>query len=260
MPDENADSARILSYALPLANLGIETRDAVLTLNAPPAQFKRLFDDKENALSKEYALSGDFVVNLERTARARELLQRTLGDFHAAVMNQPCMKEDALLRAVNFKPKVVLRAVLDSLVNERIIRREADGVALSSCGPSLGKADVDIEQAVLRLFSSTVVAVVLADDIHKLPFKLTDVKRVLARLQSVGVIVRLTQDSFISGKTLNIAKAKLTELLTSHKSIKAGQFRDALGCGRKLAIEVLEYFDKEKVTLRVGDARTLRGV
>ncbi|MEK7829421.1 MAG: SelB C-terminal domain-containing protein, partial [Deltaproteobacteria bacterium] len=41
---------------------------------------------------------------------------------------------------------------------------------------------------------------------------------------------------------------------------KAAEFRDVLGCGRKFAIELLEYFDKERITLRSGDYRVLRKV
>jgi selenocysteine-specific elongation factor len=35
-------------------------------------------------------------------------------------------------------------------------------------------------------------------------------------------------------------------------------FRDRLENGRKLAIEVLEFFDRAGVTVRVGDARQIR--
>jgi selenocysteine-specific elongation factor len=51
---------------------------------------------------------------------------------------------------------------------------------------------------------------------------------------------------------------KLMDHMQSRACIKASEFRDLLGCGRKLAIEILEYFDKSRVTLRKGDVRTLR--
>jgi selenocysteine-specific elongation factor len=36
------------------------------------------------------------------------------------------------------------------------------------------------------------------------------------------------------------------------------QYRDAMGCGRNLAIEVLEYFDAIGYTSRQGDRRSVR--
>ena len=50
----------------------------------------------------------------------------------------------------------------------------------------------------------------------------------------------------------------MTGHIKAKHGIKAAEFRDIMGCGRKLAIEILEYFDKERVTLRNGDVRTLR--
>ena len=52
--------------------------------------------------------------------------------------------------------------------------------------------------------------------------------------------------------------AILKEKVEKSGSVSAAEFRDILGCGRKLAIEMLEYFDRMKITVRKGDTRTLR--
>ena len=44
-------------------------------------------------------------------------------------------------------------------------------------------------------------------------------------------------------------------LLDSQPSLTLAQFRDHFGSSRKYAQAVLEYFDQQKVTRRVGDAR-----
>jgi selenocysteine-specific elongation factor len=41
--------------------------------------------------------------------------------------------------------------------------------------------------------------------------------------------------------------------------VTTAAYRDASGLGRNLAIAVLEYFDSEKITRRVGDTRRLTG-
>jgi selenocysteine-specific elongation factor len=38
----------------------------------------------------------------------------------------------------------------------------------------------------------------------------------------------------------------------------AAQYRDAIGVGRGLAIEILEFLDSQAITQRVGDARKMR--
>ncbi|HEX5164327.1 MAG TPA: SelB C-terminal domain-containing protein, partial [Thermomicrobiales bacterium] len=51
----------------------------------------------------------------------------------------------------------------------------------------------------------------------------------------------------IQGETLR--------LIDEHGSLTLAQFRDHFGSSRKYAQAVLEYFDQQRITRRVGDAR-----
>jgi len=46
--------------------------------------------------------------------------------------------------------------------------------------------------------------------------------------------------------------------LSEHGSIDAQSFKELTGLTRKFAIPLLEYFDRERLTLRIGDKRVLR--
>jgi selenocysteine-specific elongation factor len=46
--------------------------------------------------------------------------------------------------------------------------------------------------------------------------------------------------------------------LTEHREITTQQFKELVGGSRKFVIPLSEYFDREKVTLRVGEKRLLR--
>ena len=47
-------------------------------------------------------------------------------------------------------------------------------------------------------------------------------------------------------------------LAAEHGAVEAAAFRDALGIGRKRAIQILEFFDRIGYTRRVGDTHVLR--
>jgi selenocysteine-specific elongation factor len=51
----------------------------------------------------------------------------------------------------------------------------------------------------------------------------------------------------------------LVKYLRGHREITPLEFKDLLGVSRKYAIPLLEYFDSQKITIRVGDKRVLRG-
>ena len=51
---------------------------------------------------------------------------------------------------------------------------------------------------------------------------------------------------------------KLLEHFSAHEKLSTQAFKELTGLSRKFLIPLAEYFDREKVTLRVGDERLLR--
>src|SRR5438093_7230951 len=49
-----------------------------------------------------------------------------------------------------------------------------------------------------------------------------------------------------------------SELAAEKEEVTAAEFRDRIGTGRKIAIRILEYFDKTGFSRRVGDAHRVR--
>lgn len=57
---------------------------------------------------------------------------------------------------------------------------------------------------------------------------------------------------------LGTIKAKITGFFADNQEMSAPDFKGLTGLSRKYLIPILEYFDKEKLTVRVGDVRHLR--
>jgi selenocysteine-specific elongation factor len=53
-------------------------------------------------------------------------------------------------------------------------------------------------------------------------------------------------------------RERLVGYLKEHKEITTQSFKELVGQSRKFVIPLSEYFDREKVTLRVGEKRVLR--
>lgn len=76
-------------------------------------------------------------------------------------------------------------------------------------------------------------------------------------LIEMGKLVKLDEDIAISKSAYNDAVELLKKYLKENGSIQLGQFRDMLGTSRKYAMALLDYFDQNKVTRRIGDNRVL---
>jgi selenocysteine-specific elongation factor len=83
-------------------------------------------------------------------------------------------------------------------------------------------------------------------------------RRALGALASAGEIVRLNSELHFSAEAIAGARAALVAHLEASGTATAAALRDALGVSRKYAIPLLEYFDAQGVTKRVGDERTLK--
>jgi selenocysteine-specific elongation factor len=89
---------------------------------------------------------------------------------------------------------------------------------------------------------------------------LTDaqVKTALDRLLAAKLVTRVKPDLLMHTDTVVGIRIKLLAFLEEHKTIDAQQWKDLTGASRKFTIPLAEYFDAEKVTLRVGDLRRRR--
>lgn len=95
----------------------------------------------------------------------------------------------------------------------------------------------------------------LAEDLHRQPRELGQILDVLARR---GEVVRVDKDLWFARRAVDAAREVLLRVLEDAGEVTLAGFRDAAGCGRRNAQALLEYFDKEGLTLRRGDVRVSR--
>ncbi len=73
------------------------------------------------------------------------------------------------------------------------------------------------------------------------------------------VLVKVSVDLYFSAAAIASLREDLVAHINKHGDIDAQGFKGLTGLSRKFSIPLLEYFDREKITLRVGDKRVLRG-
>ena len=81
----------------------------------------------------------------------------------------------------------------------------------------------------------------------------------LKLLAAEGRVVRTTPELYFDAAAVAGLRERLVAHLRAHKGITTQEFKDLVGATRKHVIPLAEYFDREKVTLRVGQKRVLRG-
>jgi selenocysteine-specific elongation factor len=85
-----------------------------------------------------------------------------------------------------------------------------------------------------------------------------DERALLQVLVDQQKLMRLKGDIFYHREVLEDIESRLRTYLEEKGEITAGEFRDLLHISRKYAIPLLEYFDNQRLTVRLGDKRVLR--
>lgn len=85
--------------------------------------------------------------------------------------------------------------------------------------------------------------------------KRTNAEQILTLLLNRGTLIRLTPQILMPTELVDEAWDVVRTTIESEGQITLGDFRDKIKATRKFAIALLEYFDKQKKTKLVGDAR-----
>jgi selenocysteine-specific elongation factor len=86
-----------------------------------------------------------------------------------------------------------------------------------------------------------------------------DVRRLLKLAGQMGRVDELAHDHFFLRSTVHEMVIIVAEVAANEggSAFAAAQFRDRMANGRKVAIQILEFFDRHGVTLRRGDLRRI---
>jgi len=190
----------------------------------------------------------------------QSVLER-LGAFHGESPDSQGMGREQLRLTVTprLQPHPFLGA-LHSMARSGSIALDGAFVRLSSHRVQLSAADEEFWHGIATLLSGDVrfrpprvreIATLLGRDER-------DVRRVLKLAAKLGWVDEIAHDHFFLRSTVSEMVATIAELSgrANCPHFAAGDLRDRFANGRKVAIQILEFFDRHGVTIRKGDLRT----
>jgi selenocysteine-specific elongation factor len=193
------------------------------------------------------------------TAGAFEALagrvEETLRSYHQAnPLREGMPREELRSRAAI--PATLLQGVLAELEAGGRIRERAGELALPTHQPRLRPDEEAVAAAAVRELESGGFSPPPLGELaarHRLS------PAVLQYLCVQGRIVRINEDTAFARAAYDQAVSRVRAHLESNQRITVAQARDLLGSSRRYVLPLLEWFDAQKITRRVGDDRILRG-
>ncbi|HEY2048183.1 MAG TPA: selenocysteine-specific translation elongation factor [Caulobacteraceae bacterium] len=256
-----------------LAQADVEEALRVLLQNAPCpwrafARDRALSEAQTATLAQAPDLtilgSGDDAVAVTPQAWAslRSNLADALVAFHASNPDVQGLGREALRLALRPRlPEAAFRAALLKLAPEAKIALDGGFVRLASHTVALTTADENLWLEIAPL---------LGEEARFRPPRVRDladligapeesVRRLLKLSARLGRVDEVAHDHFFLRATVQEMAEIATAVAATEPegTFTAAQFRDQLDNGRKVAIQILDFFDRHGVTLRNGDLRRM---
>lgn len=98
----------------------------------------------------------------------------------------------------------------------------------------------------------------LKDVLGPLDLTFKEASPVYKLLQDEGSVVRIKEDMYFAKSAVNGLQKILEGYFAENEELGPQDFKELVGLSRKFSIPLLEFMDKEKITMRVGDKRRFR--
>jgi selenocysteine-specific elongation factor len=158
-------------------------------------------------------------------------------------------------------PQRLFDALIEGLIRREALAAEADLVRRPRAGgrPVQGALSAT-EQQVAEAFAGWGHTPPRTKEVaRELQLGAGEAAAAMDRLVTAGILVKVKSDLLVHTDAVDALRERLLAHLDEHGQITPAEWKELTAATRKWSIPLAEYFDQEKVTLRVGDVRKRRG-
>ena len=190
----------------------------------------------------------------------RRAVVAALAAAHGAAPELPGLQAERLRLAVAERPAVAgFGAILQALLRDGAIAQDGPWFRLPGHRIALSAQDEAVWAGARRLIAAQRFRPPRVRDLAaELKLAEVAVRTTLKRLARMERLVEVAPDHFFLRETVAEMAAAAAAVVDGDGMLTAAAFRDRLDNGRKVAILVLEFFDRAGVTVRSGDVRRVR--
>ncbi|CAK9886811.1 MAG: Selenocysteine-specific elongation factor [Candidatus Erwinia impunctatus] len=254
-----------LAWLHALASSQSESQHLALLLQSQPCKVQDLCWARqlsESALFSQltplsYLQAGDYLLLTERARYWQNKLLETLSLYHQQHSDRPGLGKDRLRRmSLPTLPDVVGMSLIEQLSTAGELSNRLGWLHLPDFSVRYTPQEAALWQRIAPLFTDDPW---WARDLAKeLRLEETLVRQTLHKAAQAEQIVAIVKDRYYHHDQMVRFANLIRSRAEKGQNTIAADFRDALGTGRKLAIQVLEFFDRCGFTRRKGNEHLLR--
>ena len=208
-----------------------------------------LMDDKY-MLAKDWQAITDIIV--DETLKEHKQFPLRPGIMRETLKSKLVSRFSGISLSKQAFGAIIKRLIVDDTLIER-----AGALALKAHTVVLSGTEKVIVSQVETLMKNHHQAIVPFDELLKLNFNKNLVKEVLYHLINHEILVKINDEGVMHKEQYKTSKVQLLDYFQSHSEIGVAEFRDLTGFSRKVAVMLLEHYDRIQLTKRNENTRTL---
>lgn len=200
---------------------------------------------------------GDIALEQTNARRFQQIIIDALRSFHEQHGDQLGVGRSRLKRiALPAAPEALVFTLIDQLLAENEIVNSRGWLHLPEHGLAFSDEQQAIWTAIEPLFNDD--ALWVRDIASETKLSEDRVRQTLRKAAQLGLVTAIVKDRYYLSRRVRQFAELIRAMHISQGSTSAADFRDRLGIGRKLAVQILEFFDRTGFTRRKGNEHILR--
>jgi len=260
---ESGSTAEIISQLLMKPSDHLYSREHVLKLIARPDSEEAI----EQLLAHEvivsvYADDVEYLFHRARLSALSDQVVAVLQEYHRRFPLRTGMpREELRSRVFGGAHGKVFAALLLGMQAESCLSLTPKAASLHGFKVEFAGKWSRARDTAVAMFLENLFNPPTADELKDaLRLSTDDTKELLEALVEGQQTVKVAEGMYFHTAAITRARELLTQHFQSESELSLGTFRTFIDSSRKFALPLLEYFDQQRVTYRVGDARRFHRV
>jgi selenocysteine-specific elongation factor len=206
------------------------------------------------------ATAGEWVLDAGALDRIEHRLTAALDAYHAVEPLRPGMPAGALRGALPGNvPREVVELALERLARAGAIVLEAEHVRLARHRPTLDRAAQKACDAIAALLADAALEPPsLRDVAARVGLAEAGARDLLAHLERERRVVCARPDLWFDARAIDALRHRVLGHFAERDELDTPAYKALIGTSRRTAVPLMELFDAERLTVRVGEVRRLR--
>ena len=240
----------------------ITLKTAAVRLSSPLADVTKAAEEleEEGVLHRIQAFDGAYI-HRDYIERVKESAENILKAYHDENPLSVGMDREEfrsrLIRSLRIGEPKTAEAMISMLAGDGKLKISEVSVALADFDVKYTPEHLKMREEIIGTYKSAGYEMPKTEEVTASFKDGVSAGHIIEALCAEGILARISYQYCLDREKYDNAACIVKSEIASKGEITLAEFRDAIGVSRKFAVEILEHFDKVKLTKKVGDSRVL---